>query len=294
MVTVSGVSGSPRRSLALMRAQSGRLLLMVVLLQLIMGLTQVPLIGLLLLLSVPALTAGLLQGFHVTALGGRPAPSLLFVPLTSKGHAGRLFGLGAVMFLVGITCVALLLPADSMLTDPELISRIEQGDTEALAALDEQPLPDRDFDWSVVAATLREPTARTLEQLDAWAVTLFDAEVRTIARAVLAAVVSADPGVFKRSARTDSLAAAILAYLQSSIPARLDRDERQQLVWSARNQSVLAAATGVSASSLSSRSKTVANVLDRAPIDWPRFLHSVQRAELITARDLIATHRSRS
>lgn len=124
------------QSLALIRAQSGRLLLMVVLLQLIMGLTQVPLIGLLLLLSVPALTAGLLQGFHVTALGGRPVPSLLFVPLTSKGHAGRLFGLGAVMFLIGITCVALLLPADSMLTDPELISRIEQGDTEALAALD--------------------------------------------------------------------------------------------------------------------------------------------------------------
>lgn len=124
------------QSLALMRAQTGRLLLMVVLLQLIMGLTQVPLIGFLLILSVPALTAGLLQGFHVTAQGGRPAPSLLFVPLTSKGYAGRLFGLGALMFLVGIICVAMLLPADSALTDPELISRIEQGDVEALSALD--------------------------------------------------------------------------------------------------------------------------------------------------------------
>lgn len=123
------------QSLALMRAQSGRLFLMVVLLQLIMGLTQVPLIGFLLILSVPALTAGLLQGFHVTALGGRPAPSLLFVPLTSKGYAGRLFGLGALMFLVGIMIVALLLPADSVLTDPELLSRIEQGDVEALSAL---------------------------------------------------------------------------------------------------------------------------------------------------------------
>jgi len=124
------------QSLALMRAQSGRLLLMVVLLQLIMGLTQVPLIGFLVILSVPALTAGLLQGFHITARGGRPAPSLLFVPLTSRGHAGRLFGLGALMFLVGIISVALLLPADSALTDPELISRIEQGDVEALSALD--------------------------------------------------------------------------------------------------------------------------------------------------------------
>jgi len=124
------------QSLALIRAQTGRLLLLVVLLQLIMGLTQVPLIGFLLILSVPALTAGLLQGFHVTSLGGRPIPTLLFVPLTSKGHAGRLFGLGGLMFLVGITCVAMLLPADSALTDPELISRIEQGDVEALSALD--------------------------------------------------------------------------------------------------------------------------------------------------------------
>jgi hypothetical protein len=128
------------QSLALLRAQPGRLLLMVVLLQLIMGLTQVPLIGLLLILSVPALTAGLLQGLHVTAQGGRPVLSLLFVPLTTKGCAGRLFGLGALMLLVGIFCVALLLPQDSALTDPELISRIEQGDVEALAAVDLETL----------------------------------------------------------------------------------------------------------------------------------------------------------
>lgn len=124
------------QSLALMRAQPGRLLLMVVLLQLIMGLTQVPLIGLLLIFSVPALSAGLLQAFHVTAQGGQPAPSLLFVPLTSRGHAGRLFGLGGLMFLVGMISVSLFLPADNALMDPDLLSRIEQGDAEALSALD--------------------------------------------------------------------------------------------------------------------------------------------------------------
>ena len=124
------------QSLALMRAQPGRLLLMVVLLQLIMGLTQVPLIGFLLILSVPALSAGLLQAFHVTAQGGRPAPSLLFVPLTSRLHAGRLFGLGGLMFLVGIVSVSLFLPADNALLDPELLSRIEQGDADAISAMD--------------------------------------------------------------------------------------------------------------------------------------------------------------
>ena len=124
------------QSLILMRAQPGRLLLMVVLLQLIMGLTQVPLVGLLLILSVPALSAGLLEGFHTTARGGRPAPSLLFVPLTSRKYTGRLMGMGALMFLVGIVSVALVLPANDAMLDPELIARIEQGDIEAVSALD--------------------------------------------------------------------------------------------------------------------------------------------------------------
>jgi hypothetical protein len=128
------------QSLTLMRMQPGRLLLMVVLLQLIMGLTQIPVIGFLLILSVPALTAGLLQAFHVTAQGNRPAPSLLFVPLTSRGHTGRFFGMGALMFLVGIISVSLLMPAESALLDPELLTRIEQGDVEALSALDMESL----------------------------------------------------------------------------------------------------------------------------------------------------------
>ena len=127
-------------SFALIRLQPGRLLLMVVLLQLLMGLTQVPLVGVLLVLSVPALTAGLLQAFHSTAAGQRPAPSLLFVPLTSRNHLGRLFGLGGLMFLVGVISVAMMLPSDNAMLDPDLLSRIERGDVEALAAVDIESL----------------------------------------------------------------------------------------------------------------------------------------------------------
>ena len=49
------------QSLSLIRLQAGRLLLIGLLMQLILGLSQLPLIGLLIMLSVPGLTAGLLQ-----------------------------------------------------------------------------------------------------------------------------------------------------------------------------------------------------------------------------------------
>jgi hypothetical protein len=128
------------QSLALVRAQPGRLLLMAVLLQIIMGLTQVPLVGILLLLSVPALSAGLLQAFHVTAQGGVPSPGLLFAALTSRDHTGRLLGMGALMLLIGIVSVAVMLPTDDAMLDPELLSRIEQGDLDAVAAIDMETL----------------------------------------------------------------------------------------------------------------------------------------------------------
>lgn len=128
------------QSFALLRAQPGRLLLMVVLLQIIMGLTQVPVAGFFLIISVPALSAGLLQAFHVTATGGRPGPNLLFKPLMSGTHTGRLLILGALMFVVGVLTVALILPASDTMLDQELLSRIEQGDVEALSSIDQGAL----------------------------------------------------------------------------------------------------------------------------------------------------------
>ncbi len=128
------------QSFALMGAQPGRLLLLVVLLQFIMGLTQVPLIGFFLIISVPALTAGLLQALHTTAEGGRPVVNGLFQPLTSGTHTARLLILGVLMFAVGVLTVALILPASEAMLDPELLSRIEQGDVEALSSIDQEAL----------------------------------------------------------------------------------------------------------------------------------------------------------
>ena len=128
------------QSMALLRAQPGRLFFLAMLLQFMMGLTQVPIFGFLLIISVPALTAGLLQAFKVTSEGGKPSPGLLFLPLLSGTHTFRMLGMGALMFLVGILTVSLVLSGNELIQDPELLSRIEQGDIEALASLDQGAL----------------------------------------------------------------------------------------------------------------------------------------------------------
>lgn len=123
-------------SLALLRQQTGRLLLIAVVMQVILGLTQLPLIGFLVILSVPALSAGILEAFDVTRRGGYPGINLLFRPLLSGAHAGRLLLTGALVFALGVISMSLVLSGSEELLDPELMSRIEQGDMEAIGQLD--------------------------------------------------------------------------------------------------------------------------------------------------------------
>ena len=84
------------------------------------------------------------------------------------------------------------------------------GGRAAYDALDDQPLSDVEFDWSAVPADMVDLTRDTLGHLDRWSAEHFDAEVRSIARVTLGAVVATDRSVFKRSDRTDVLAAGIL------------------------------------------------------------------------------------
>lgn len=128
------------QSLSLIRLQAGRLLLIGLLMQLILGLSQVPLIGLLIIVSVPGLTAGLLQAFHVAARGGAPDIRLLFGPLTSSGYSGRLFAMGALVFAVGVLCISLLLSGNELALDPAVLERIEQGDVDAITSLNQETL----------------------------------------------------------------------------------------------------------------------------------------------------------
>ncbi len=128
------------QSASLMRRQTGRLLLIALLMQVILGLTQVPLLGLLVILAVPSLSAGILEAFDVTRRGGRPGPNLLFRPLFTSSHAGRLFLMGALIFAVGVVSVSLILSGSEELMDTELMSRIERGDVEAILKLNQESL----------------------------------------------------------------------------------------------------------------------------------------------------------
>ncbi|MGH8034217.1 MAG: hypothetical protein ACREO9_03250, partial [Lysobacterales bacterium] len=103
---------------------------------LVLGLARVPPLGLFVVLSMPALSAGLLQAFRMIAAGQRPASASLFSPLVAGVKTGRLLLLGAVMVVVGIVAVSLMLSGSDSLLDPQLLARIEQGDKQALAELD--------------------------------------------------------------------------------------------------------------------------------------------------------------
>ncbi len=124
------------QSLILMRAQPARLLMLALLLQLILGLARLPLIGIFIIMAVPALSAGFLQAFRLVAAGQRPAMVTLFAPLASGRRAGRLLALGALMFVIGILSVSLMLSGSESMLDADLLARIEQGDMDAVAALD--------------------------------------------------------------------------------------------------------------------------------------------------------------
>jgi hypothetical protein len=125
-------------SFALLRRQTSRLLFIAILMQLVLGLVQVPLLGILVVLSIPGLTAGILEAFHVTAAGGAPALRLLFVPLATGDRRGRLFGMGALVFAIGIVCVSVLLGGTLANVDEAMLLRLQEGDMAVLAEIDPQ------------------------------------------------------------------------------------------------------------------------------------------------------------
>ncbi|MET0726929.1 MAG: DUF6398 domain-containing protein [Acidimicrobiales bacterium] len=86
----------------------------------------------------------------------------------------------------------------------------EVGSETALHRLDAAPLPDEPFVWDEVPTDIRERVAAVLEIIDATCESLFDVEVRTAARRLVARVVAGDPTAFARRGRDETAAAALL------------------------------------------------------------------------------------
>jgi hypothetical protein len=123
------------QSLRLLRAQTARLLVIAVLMQILLSLVQVPLLGIFVVLAVPALTAGILDAFHRVGQGLAPGPTLLFAPLASGRHLVRFFAMGGLVIALSIICVSVVLGSTTEV-DEALLIRIQQGDMAALEEID--------------------------------------------------------------------------------------------------------------------------------------------------------------
>jgi hypothetical protein len=123
-------------AIALLRSNAPRLLLLGLLLQMLGGASQVGVLGVLFLLAVPALTAGMLQGMHVAAQGGRPSAFVLFSAFSGSGRLLSLFMLGGLGMVLSFVLLTFLLAGTVANLDPELAARIQSGDQTAVAELD--------------------------------------------------------------------------------------------------------------------------------------------------------------
>lgn len=83
------------------------------------------------------------------------------------------------------------------------------GGPQALAELDDSPLPDEPFNWSGIAEDVRGRVGEVVDLIDRCCDELLDVEHRTSARRVLARIAANGPEVFRRRGRSDTAAAAI-------------------------------------------------------------------------------------
>jgi hypothetical protein len=123
-------------ALILFRRQPARLLLIGLVLQFLMGFSQAGVLALLLILLIPAFTAGMMQIMLVVEQGARPPLPLLFSAFSSSGRLLRLMVLGALMLAGGILAVMFVLSGSLAELDPALLTRLEAGDVSALDSID--------------------------------------------------------------------------------------------------------------------------------------------------------------
>jgi len=125
-------------SWGLVKKQPFRLLLISLFFQFILSFSQTGALGLVVILCLPVLSAGLLHAFFLVEHGGKPMVAVLFMPFTSKGKIGALLLLGGVAMALTLLVISIALAGQMLEIDPDIIGRIEQGDLDALQLIDPQ------------------------------------------------------------------------------------------------------------------------------------------------------------
>jgi hypothetical protein len=172
--------------------------------------------------------------------------------------------------------------AEAALDEMEMTLVEEVGGPEAYATLNDDPLPDEPFDWSLVPDQWREQTSVALVRLDQMTTDLCDVETRTVARRVLASL-AAEGEVFKRPTDVDALAAGIIWALSRQWQISISR-----LGFKFQTQNELSALTGVTAGIISSRSSRWGPRGAHLRVDST---HSQYRRALLKRREDIETMR---
>jgi hypothetical protein len=124
----------------LIKRQPIRLLLIGLFFQFFLSFSQVQVVGLLVVICLPILSAGMLHAFFMVEQHEKPMLAVLFMPLIARRGISSLLLLGGIVIVLGLLIVSFSLAGPMMDIDPEILSRLEQGDLEAIQLIDPQVL----------------------------------------------------------------------------------------------------------------------------------------------------------
>jgi hypothetical protein len=127
-------------SWGLVKRQPIRLLLISLFFQFFLSFSQVQAVGLLVILCLPVLSAGMLHAFFLVERAEKPILAVLFMPFTARRSLVSLLLLGGIVMVLGLLVVSIVLAGQVADINPEIISRIEQGDLDAVQLIDPKVL----------------------------------------------------------------------------------------------------------------------------------------------------------
>lgn len=159
------------------------------------------------------------------------------------------------------------------------------GGEDALLQLIAEPLPDEPFSWDGIAEDIHARVADVLALTDRCCEELFDVEVRTACRRLLASAARGDPKVFRRKGRADTAAGALCWLVARA-------NDRLSLYYGDLTAKDLAAWFGLAGGGFSQRAATLRRAAGIAPdrdqrvvLDSADYLVSTKRRGMVETRD---------
>jgi hypothetical protein len=157
------------------------------------------------------------------------------------------------------------------------------GGEDALAELDQAPLPDEPFGWDAIPPDIHDRVAEVLKLLDQYCDEHLDLEYRTACRRLLSRAAAADPEIFRRRGRATTAAAAICWIIGKA----------NELFTARMLVKDLMGFFGITQGSASQRSEPLLRAIGVDPhnrygsmnLGSPDYLTSTRRAQIITLRD---------